>query len=194
MVSPDAKMVQLQYQLRAYGHNARRKLSAGERQLASETIAAKVARAAWFQRSRNIGCYLGTAVEVDTWPIIARAWAMKKRIFAPVVEKKSIMRFRELSPKCSLKDGPLGILEPEDGLLVDPRQLDLVLTPLAAFDAENNRIGMGGGYFDRTFSFLNGRRHLFHPKLIGLAFACQKVAKIPPNPWDIRLFTVISES
>ena len=70
--------------------------------------------------------------------------------------------------------------------------LDVVITPLVAFDEYGHRIGMGGGYFDRTFSFLGNRQSWFHPKLVGLAFACQKVEKIQPNPWDIRLFCTIS--
>jgi 5-formyltetrahydrofolate cyclo-ligase len=53
---------------------------------------------------------------------------------------------------------------------------------------------MGGGYYDRTFAFLRGRRQLLKPKLVGLAFACQEVPPIAANPWDIRLFSVITES
>jgi 5-formyltetrahydrofolate cyclo-ligase len=53
---------------------------------------------------------------------------------------------------------------------------------------------MGGGYFDRYFSFLRHRQHWLHPKLIGVAFDCQKVEEIPANPWDIPLYSVITES
>ena len=81
-----------------------------------------------------------------------------------------------------------GIQVPEEGEFVNPRMLDIVLTPVVAFDLQNNRVGMGGGYFDRTFSFLKHRENWFHPKLIGLAFANQEVASIPPNLWDIPLF------
>jgi 5-formyltetrahydrofolate cyclo-ligase len=132
--------------------------------------------------------------EVDTWLLIERAWRMKKRIFAPVIEKKLVMQFCELTPKTRLVANRYGLLEPQGGNIIAPRALDLVIAPVVAFDTDGNRVGMGGGYFDRTFSFLRNRQHLFHPKLIGVAFACQQVEKIAPNPWDIRVFRVIDET
>jgi len=119
---------------------------------------------------------------------------MKKRIFAPIVKKNNVMQFQELKPKTLLRRNVYGLFEPCDGQIIDANALDVVITPLVAFDHQNNRIGMGGGYFDRTFAFLKDRQSYFHPKLIGIAFACQKTAQIAPNPWDIRLFSVISES
>ena len=71
--------------------------------------------------------------------------------------------------------------------------IDLVITTLVSFDTNNNRIGMFGGYFDRSFAFLKHKKRWLRPKLIGLAFACQKVEKIETNPWDIRLYSVISD-
>ena len=131
--------------------------------------------------------------EVNTWEIIARAWAMKKRVFAPVIEKNAQMQFREIGADSELKRNRYGLFEPDDGHIVSARMLDIVLTPVVAFDEQNNRVGMGGGYFDRTFAFLRHRNDWLHPKIIGLAFACQKVEKIPPNPWDIRLFRAITD-
>jgi len=118
---------------------------------------------------------------------------MKKRIFAPVIEKNLQLQFQEISAETELWRNRFGLFEPRGGDLVSARMLDIVLTPVVAFDTQNNRIGMGGGYFDRTFSFLRHRNEWFHPKIVGLAYACQKVEKIPPNPWDIRLFCAITE-
>lgn len=132
--------------------------------------------------------------EVDTWPLIDRAWRMKKRIFAPIIDKNFGMRFRELRPESELIVNWYGLTEPGDGKMIEIRKLDLVITPMVAFDAEGNRLGMGGGYFDRAFSFLRHRRYLFHPKLIGVAFSCQRVEKIAPSPWDIRVFRVVDET
>lgn len=131
--------------------------------------------------------------EVDTAHIILRAWRAKKRIFCPVTDFQGHMTFYPLRPESLLRRNNFGIWEPVDGETIDASDLDIVITPLAAFDAEHNRIGMGGGYFDRTFAFLKHRRHWRRPKLIGVAFDCQKVEKIAPNPWDIRLYDVISE-
>lgn len=118
---------------------------------------------------------------------------MKKHVFAPIVKKNNVLQFQELQAKSILRRNNYGLFEPCDGPLINANGLDVVITPLVAFDHLNNRIGMGGGYFDRTFAFLKDRQSYFHPKLIGVAFACQKTEKIAPNPWDIGLFSIISE-
>jgi 5-formyltetrahydrofolate cyclo-ligase len=182
-----------QIALRREARAARAELGADEKEKASNKIADTVIRSSWFRRSKFIACYLSTQEEVDTWLLIDRAWRMKKRIFVPIIKKNLTMEFCELSAESKLVFNQYGIPEPQDGEIVAPRALDLVITPVVAFDADGNRIGMGGGYFDRAFSFLANRQYLFHPKLIGLAFSCQRVEKIAPNPWDIRVFRVIDE-
>ena len=183
----------MQNDVRTFGRTARCKMSSAERDIASEKIAEKVIHAPWFQRAEHIACYLPTPEEVNTWTVIARAWRMKKRIFVPVIEKKHQMHFQEINAETELQTNQFGIPEPKHGDFVTARMLDVVLTPVVAFDESNHRVGMGGGYYDRTFSFLKNRKFLFHPRLIGLAFACQKVERISPNPWDIRLFSTITD-
>lgn len=173
---------------------ARAGLRPEERDWASRKIADTVVRSSWFRRSTHIACYLPTEEEVDTWPLIDRAWRMKKRIFAPVIGKKFTMRFCEVKPETALENNRYGLPEPVEGKIIDIRALDLVFAPVVAFDADGNRLGMGGGYFDRAFAFLKHRKYLFQPKLIGLAFSCQRVEKITPSPWDIRVFQVVDEN
>jgi len=173
---------------------ARAALDASERFQASEKIAEIVIHSPWFRRGKYVACYLPTDEEVDTWSIIECAWRMKKRVFAPLVEKNFALQFCELTADSKLIFNQYGLPEPQDGEIIEPRALDIVITPVVAFDDDGNRIGMGGGYFDRTFSFLRNRRFLFHPKLIGVAFSCQRVEKIAPNPWDIRVFRLIHEN
>ena len=147
-----------------------------------------------FFRAKNIACYLSTANEVDTSLIFERAWKAKKRIFVPIVEKRSKMRFVQIKRNTRLERNQNGIWEPVSGNGISRAELDVVVTPLVVFDRKLNRIGMGGGYFDRYFSFLKCNRKWFRPKLVGFAFECQKVEQIGPNPWDIRLYRVITES
>ncbi|MEX2125542.1 MAG: 5-formyltetrahydrofolate cyclo-ligase [Woeseia sp.] len=194
MTSHRADVQRRKRELRREYRDARTNLSTGEREYASERIAEKVIHAAFFQRSRLVGCYLSLSDEVDTWRIIARAWRMKKRIFAPVTRRNRMLEFREVTPESDLVRDDYGLLMPRSGDVIAARKLDLVLTPLVAFDERGQRIGMGGGYYDRTFSFLRGRRQLLKPKLVGLAFACQQAPEIASNPWDIRLYRVITES
>jgi len=190
MTSTDRKKNELRRKCR----QTRAELTTSYRDDASSRICDTITRAGFFRRSNNIGCYLPSDEEVDTWPIIARAFSMGKQISVPILRKNGSMRFRELSPDSTLLPNIFGLLEPQEGKFVDPHRLDIVITPLVAFDSSGNRIGMGGGYFDRTFSFLKGRKLWRHPKLIGAAFDCQRVSSIAPNPWDIGLFRVVTEA
>ena len=88
----------------------------------------------------------------------------------------------------------MSIWEPESGHFIAPRQLQIIITPTVAYDEHNHRIGMGGGYYDRCFSFLRHRRQWVKPKLLGVAFDCQKVERISQNSWDIRLYRTFSET
>jgi 5-formyltetrahydrofolate cyclo-ligase len=172
--------------------NARRAMSAESRNIASEKICSKVIRSHEFFAAKSIACYLPMPDEVDPGRIIERAWCANKRIFCPVTANRGKMFFRQLEPHTTLKRNQFGLWEPIDGEVIAARQLDLVITPLVAFDDDNNRIGMGGGYFDRYFAFQKRARRWLRPKLMGLAFDCQKVEKIASNPWDIRLYAIIS--
>ena len=132
--------------------------------------------------------------EVDTSLIFERAWRAGKSIFAPVVADKRQLRFVRVERATRLEKSRLGLWEPVSGAEISKKDLDTILTPLVVFDPHWHRIGMGGGYYDRAFSFLKHKRRWLRPKLVGLAFDCQKVEKILPNPWDIRLYRVFNES
>ena len=131
--------------------------------------------------------------EVDTREIIERAWRANKRVFVPVLRGGAQMAFCEIDKDTELEQDRFGIWEPVRGVLIPAKKLDLIITPTVAFDENKNRIGMGSGYFDRCFSFLRHRKHWLRPKLLGVAFECQRVEKITPNAWDIRLYKIITE-
>ena len=76
--------------------------------------------------------------------------------------------------------------------MLAPQALDLVLTPLTVFDAERNRIGMGGGFYDRSFAFRKDPAHT-RPRLVGVAHELQKVEHIEPEDWDVRLDLVVTD-
>jgi 5-formyltetrahydrofolate cyclo-ligase len=173
---------------------ARREMSRESRARSSSIISRRVLRCREFVASKTIACYLPMADEVDTLEVIERAWRANKRIFVPVLFRRREMLFREILPETMLALNSYGLWEPESGETISPRNLDVVITPTVAYDENCNRIGMGGGYFDRCFSFLRYRTQWFRPKLIGVAFVCQKVEKITPNVWDIRLYKVISDA
>ena len=180
--------------LRMSAKAARRSMSSEEHVRASRRIADRFLNSRYFLASDAIGCYISTWDEVDTSAIIERAWRAGKRIFLPVISAHGKMSFHETLPETKLTLNRFGLWQPVTGISVDSSSLDVVVTPLVAFDDQRNRIGMGGGFFDRNFAFLRGRHHWLRPKLIGIAFECQRVNEIARNPWDIPVFRVFTEA
>ena len=175
---------------------ARRQLSAASRQDAGLRIARRISRLEGFQRAHNVACFLSSDGEVDTAPVLEQCWSLGQQVWLPVIAPKRSMRFARYDRNTQLLANRLGILEP------DPRQskwleaadLDLVLTPLVAFDARCNRIGMGGGYYDRAFAFLLDAPQPLRPLLVGIAYELQRVERIEPQHWDIPLSMVVTPS
>lgn len=185
---------QTKTEFRRAGKSARQNLKRDERGAASEKICAAAINSALFKQANLIACYLASDDEVNCRKLIERAWHIKKRVFLPVVQKHSKLKFVEFLNGSKTRTNKYGLDEPIGDHEIDPRALDLVFTPLVAFDLQGNRIGMGGGYYDRTFSFLNEQYLESRPRLVGLAFDCQRVEQIGASTWDIPLFRVFTES
>ena len=168
-------------------------MTADERRQASQTVCKRVIETREFASSKLVGAYLPMHDEVDTREIIQRAWRANKRVFVPILRGSAQMLFCEITPETELEQNRLGIWEPTRGRIIEPGNLDLVIAPTVAFDEQNNRIGMGAGFFDRCFAFLRHRKHWLRPKLFGVAFHCQKVEEITPNAWDIPLYRIITD-
>jgi 5-formyltetrahydrofolate cyclo-ligase len=84
------------------------------------------------------------------------------------------------------------ILEPVDAQGISTEELDLVILPLVGFDERGNRLGMGGGYYDATFSFLLNRNRS-KPFMLGLGYEDQRVDELPTDSWDIQLNGILTE-
>ncbi len=155
--------------------------------------ASKLARLVWcsslFRRSRHIGFYLANDGELDLTPLLQHAWAMRKTCYLPVISADRRLRFTPYYPGDPLAPNIFGIPEPSGaGLrLVDARLLDLLLLPLVGFDIQGNRLGMGGGFYDRSLAGLRHRHHWRKPRLLGIAHALQRVDALDPQWWDIPL-------
>lgn len=124
--------------------------------------------------------------EVDSWPLIRTAWSSNKQTFAPRVTQPGTMEWAPFTDEQSLKRGPYGILEPATESRREPWPPDaVVLVPGVAFTAQGNRLGQGGGYFDRFLATFPGTS-------IGLAHKCQCVGSLPTDDWDIPVDIVVS--
>ena len=179
--------------LRQAALDARGHLDEETRARASSRIQHRFLNSSLFFRASSIGCYIASPLEVDTSLVFDRAWRAGKRIYAPVIARDGNMRFVETRPSTRIVRNRFGIWEPETGDEILAQNLPIVVTPTVAFDEGKQRIGMGGGYFDRAFRTLKNKRSWLPTKLVGFAFHCQEVEKIPANPWDIPLYRVITE-
>ncbi len=145
-----------------------------------------------YQRARAVAIYFGIDGEVDLRCVAEHARSSGKSIFVPALAGNSL-RFLELGVRDVLKRNRFGIPEPESGRRVDTRRLDIVLVPLVAFDKRGNRLGMGQGYYDRSFSYLRRRTRWQKPKLIGIGFDFQKVDRLVPKYWDVPLWGAVTD-
>ncbi|GAB4302077.1 MAG: 5-formyltetrahydrofolate cyclo-ligase [Thiohalomonadaceae bacterium] len=175
----------------------RRALSPAARRAAALALARQLGNSALFLRSEHIAFYLANDGEVDLQPLIERAWAMGKQCYLPVLSPAFHNRlwFAPYHPDTPLRSNQFRILEPALSwhAMRPASAIDLMLTPLVAFDAAGNRLGMGGGFYDRTLAYLQHRNHWRKPLLIGTAYEFQQVTQLPHAAWDVPLHGVATE-
>jgi 5-formyltetrahydrofolate cyclo-ligase len=145
------------------------------------------------KRAQRVAVFLSFDGEPSLAPLIEAARRHRKRLYVPVLRGMT-MTFAELEPSAALAANFFGILEPKVGRKIDARKLDLVLTPLVAFDDRGVRIGVGRGYYDRCFRFLRHRSHWRRPKLLGVAYELQRVPLLTASAWDVPLWGVVTEA
>jgi 5-formyltetrahydrofolate cyclo-ligase len=151
-----------------------------------------------FRSSSRIACYLAVDGELDTLPLLQRACRLGKEIYLPILPARASdrLKFARYRPGDRLVNNRFGIPEPMAGTrrILAPAKLDLVMAPLVAFDADGNRLGMGGGYYDRTFAYLHQRTRWVKPRMIGIAYDFQRQAHLPAQPWDVPLHAIATET
>ena len=142
-----------------------------------------------FQVGQKIALYLTNDGEIN--PNYIQNFLKNKgiNIYLPILDNKCL-KFAKLGSK--FEKNKFGIDEPIATEVLNAEQLDIIFMPLVGFDKNKNRIGMGGGFYDRSLAFKNNQEYNTSPKLYGLAFDCQQVDKIDKQPWDITLNAVIT--
>lgn len=183
--------------LRTELRRRRAALSIEERAQRSARLVRHIERHASLLHRERIALYLPVNAEPDLTALIPRLWERGRTPWLPVLRPAPERRlwFAPLRRGTALVANRYGIPEPQVPYrsLLRPFELDLVLLPLVGFDARGNRLGMGGGYYDRSFAYRLHRRAWQRPLLIGTAFACQQVDHLPVRPWDVPLDAVVTE-
>lgn len=184
-------------QLRRQLRQARRNLTPAQQREASRRLLLQLAQHPLYRRSRHIAFYLANDGEIDPGALMQHARRMGKHCYLPVLSDwpANRMLFQRLTADQQWTCNRFGIREPvhDRHLQARPWRLDLILMPLVGFDEQGNRLGMGGGFYDRTFAFRQRRQQWHGPRLLGLAHACQKVEQLPTACWDIPLDGIVSD-
>lgn len=146
---------------------------------------------------KHISLYLPTDGEIDPRLLLRAAQRRGKATYLPVLSAwpRTKMVFQRVRPGDRLLPNRFRILEPRVNAH-HQRQvwaLDLVLLPLVGFDDVGGRLGMGGGFYDRSLAYLARRQSWRKPTLLGLAHECQKVERLAQASWDVPLAGTVTD-
>ncbi|MFF7707426.1 5-formyltetrahydrofolate cyclo-ligase [Pseudomonas sp. NPDC007930] len=184
-------------QLRRQLRLARRALGPAEQRAAAQRLYRQLAQHPLFRRARHLSLYLPNDSEIDPRPLLLEAQRRGKATYLPVLRAwpRTHMVFQRVRPGERLRPNRFGIPEPH----VNVRKqrvvwaLDVVLLPLVGFDDSGGRLGMGGGFYDRSLAYLGRRKAWRKPLLLGLAHECQRVDRLQQASWDVPLAGTLSD-
>ena len=173
----------------------RRNLSKIKQYQHAQRISQRIGHSGSYKYARHIALYLAADGEVDLSFLISKIHQQGKKCYLPVIisRKKGLIAFAPYETHSRLKKNCFGILEPlyQKKQIKTARQMDIILAPLVAFDNQGNRMGMGGGYYDRALKHL--KTAAIKPKFIGIAHELQRVAELQVHSWDIALNAIVTE-
>jgi len=184
-------------QLRRLLRDARRALSPAQQRQAAVGLYRQLAQHPLFRRARHIALYLPNDCEINPQLLLREAQKRGKRTYLPVLHAwpRTKMVFQRIEPSEKLRPNRFRIAEPHINMA---RQrpiwaLDLILLPLVGFDEVGGRLGMGGGFYDRSLAYQARRKTWKKPLLLGLAHECQKVERLAQASWDVPLQGTVSD-
>lgn len=168
----------------------RRAIHSHDREQFAKQLSHQVQKMDNIQRVQKVALYLENDGEINPKHIDNFLKKQNVKLYLPILDDKKL-KFAKVGKY--FKKNKFGIDEPVTTEILEGEQLDIIFMPLVGFDKNKNRLGMGGGFYDRTLAFKQRQKN-HNPKLYGLAFDCQKVDKIDTQPWDILLDTIITPS
>jgi 5-formyltetrahydrofolate cyclo-ligase len=180
-------------QLRQRNRELRAKLEPAQLEAAATAVCERICALVEYQQAQKIAVYFAVNGEIGLTPLIDHALAQGKQVYLPNLDQKTL-RFSPYDHSQKMRINRFKLPEPDvdEDEMLNPGDLDLVLAPLVVFDADRNRIGMGGGFYDRSFAFRKNSS-IKKPLLIGVAHVLQKVDCLIPEDWDVRLDMVVTD-
>lgn len=166
----------------------RRRLTPGYIARASSTVCQNIQSLEAFRHARRIALYQAANGEIDLSDLWKKAPYQGKFCYFPALNEDKTLSFLPATPVTSFKKNRFDIAEPDidKNTAIAPEAIDVIFMPLVGFDTKGTRLGMGAGYYDRTFSQCK------RPLLIGVAYDFQRLEYIEPQAWDIPMDAVIT--
>lgn len=189
----DADLAAARKALRTQLRARRRAIPNDVRAEAQRRVALNAQRRFALHPGQRVALYSPLPGELDVAPLAELVRRHGGRLYLPRLTDRRRHRMRFVTAQGPMRRNRLGILEPDAAESIDARGLDLVFVPLVGFDLAGMRLGMGAGYYDRAFAFLRLRRGWRRPKLIGVAFAAQRVPALARSRYDVLLDAVVTE-
>lgn len=182
---------------REHFRELRRSLDSDTQSRHAEQLAQTLVDHPVIANASRIACYLPYDGEIDPSAIIEACWRRQQSVFLPVIApRENSLDFAAYTPDTPLVPNRFGIDEPDCTVMdrVDAAQMDVILLPVVAFDDEGNRMGMGGGFYDRSLAFTRDLEPGEPPALIGLAHEVQRSEGLVSKNWDIPLGAIATET
>jgi len=182
------------HELRQRLADQRRALTPPERMSAAQGLRRSLEQLPEYLTDARVAGYWASHGELPLNLVIPPLAARGQQFLLPVIGKGKHLRFAPWQSGEEVQPNRYGIPEPvAQGELLEPFQLDLVLVPLLGFDRRGNRLGHGGGYYDRSFAFLNEQVRPTEPLLVGIAYAFQELPEVDEEDWDVPLDFIATE-
>ncbi len=172
----------------------RRALSPTERIAAAQGLRRSLEQLPEYFTDVRVAGYWASHGELPLNLVIPPLAARGQQFLLPVIGSDRRLRFAPWQAGEAVQPNRYGIPEPAaPGELLEPFQLDMVLVPLLGFDRRGHRLGHGGGYYDRSFAFLNEQLRPTEPLLVGVAYAFQELPELDDQHWDVPLDFIATE-
>lgn len=180
-------MQELKNKFRIKAKKFRKTLNNAEKSKKDETIFKKITALKEYENAEVLLCYVSTENEIDTKRLIDYSLKIGKKIAVPKCFEKNIMKFYYISSLNDLKTGKFGILEPNNNAkLCENFENSLCIVPALSVDSDLNRLGYGGGFYDRFLKGYNGAKCV-------VCYKENMVEKLPINSFDVKADLLVTD-
>jgi 5-formyltetrahydrofolate cyclo-ligase len=176
-------------ELRKKLREIRRSIDQPSRKKKGKQLLYQCQKNAIFRNAKHVAIFIPNDGEIETENTINFLIHQGYFVYLPILvgEKLKFAKIGKL-----FKKNRFGIEEPLFTPLLGAHRMDLILMPLVGFDKQKNRLGMGGGFYDKTLSFHRKLKGFRVPKLFGLAFDVQEVSRLESQPWDVPVDGIVT--